>query len=249
MHFFWKLGLAPSWVFYKLMAVVQPKSDLYELKKAIENAKRDTPKIQTINAIANGFKNSTEKIFKTDYGTGTSGEKWVKVLYKTGATKLDKGLILSALSNQIEGNALELGTHLGLGTLYINNNNLNKLITLEGCTETLNVANKHLKDYANIITINTPFESLVNIVSNYAPFSFIYLDGNHTYTHTLQYLNEIKPHLAEKYIIVLDDIRWSSEMFQAWKIACTQFPKHAYIDHFNIGVITNYYPTKGYSYI
>ena len=45
---------------------------------------------------------------------------------------------------------------------------------------------------------------------------FAFLDGNHRYQPTIDYFNQLLPHLNEHSVVVFDDIHWSKEMEQAW---------------------------------
>ena len=64
-----------------------------------------------------------------------------------------------------------------------------------------------------------------------------YLDGNHSYTATIDYFNKILPYTNQNSVIVLDDIYWSNEMLKAWK-QLTQHPSVTYsIDIYSSGFL------------
>ncbi|MBK8451621.1 MAG: class I SAM-dependent methyltransferase [Saprospiraceae bacterium] len=53
--------------------------------------------------------------------------------------------------------------------------------------------------------------------SNLQDFDLIFLDGHHHYESTLYYTREFLSQSTENAIIILDDIHWSKEMYNAWK--------------------------------
>lgn len=119
-------------------------------------------------------------------------------------------------------NILELGTSLGINTLYLSAAAPEgEIYTLEGCPETAAVAralfsqqganNIHLKE--GPVDISLPELLKTTLQKTDA----VYIDANHTYEATLRYFNMLLPSLHENSFVVIDDIYWSAGMKKAWK--------------------------------
>ena len=46
---------------------------------------------------------------------------------------------------------------------------------------------------------------------------FVIIDANHTERALLMYVDLLKTKLSPHGVMVIDDIRWSAEMYRAWK--------------------------------
>ncbi len=123
---------------------------------------------------------------------------------------------------------LDLGTSLGLTTLYLSKANpLAEIITIEGCPETAGLAKKHFEKLSasNIhqVTGNFDDELLPSIrrffstETKRASLDFVFFDGNHHKEPTLRYFLQCLEYANDDSVFVFDDIRWSQEMEDAWK--------------------------------
>ncbi len=130
---------------------------------------------------------------------------------------------------------LELGTSLGIATLYMASaSHKPQVITVEGATEIANLARKNFaENNLNITLIESDFDTF--FTQNTDIFDMIFIDGNHTFDATLRYFDAVKK-LNNNIIIVFDDIRWSKQMFAAWK-KITSYPKTVSIDLFRMGIV------------
>jgi len=137
-------------------------------------------------------------------------------------------------------NILELGTSLGITTLYLNNEKIKpNITTIEGDPTIFNFAkNICNKNNSKIININLDFDSFFcKIANEKQKFDLIFIDGNHTKEATLKYFDYSKNIITEKGIIVFDDIRWSKGMFEAWEIIKNSNFNGAVVDIFKMGII------------
>ncbi len=137
-------------------------------------------------------------------------------------------------------NLIELGTCLGVTSLYLHKANPSaQLITIEGCPEIAAVATKNFEmlDAENIQLLTGNFDTVLPEVLAKQQTEFIFIDGNHTEEATLRYFNWILPKAYDKTVIVFDDIYWSEGMKSAWK-KIKQHPKVTItIDLFWIGLV------------
>jgi predicted O-methyltransferase YrrM len=117
---------------------------------------------------------------------------------------------------------LELGTNLGLGTLYIAYAlpEQRQFITLEGCPQLAEVARLHLETFkkSDIEVIEGPFQrSLPIALSKLPQLDLVYFDGDHRLEPTLHYFQQCLAKAQNHSIFVFDDVHWSPGMEQAWE--------------------------------
>lgn len=119
-------------------------------------------------------------------------------------------------------NILELGTSLGLNTLYLAaaapEGNIH---TLEGCPQTAALAARHFQQlqatqiHLHVGSIDERLPTLLQQQLN--RLDLAYLDANHTEAATLRYFEWLLPHLHQDAVVVVDDIHWSAGMQKAWQ--------------------------------
>lgn len=130
--------------------------------------------------------------------------------------------LLYRLINHLEVKSiLELGTSLGINSLYLAKANKDvKLVTFEGCENTAAVAEKTFKT-ANVNNIRLMkgdiSRTLSYILGNSDKPDFVFFDANHTKEATLRYFKMCLARVHEDTVFVIADIHWSDEMHEAWK--------------------------------
>lgn len=114
---------------------------------------------------------------------------------------------------------IELGTSLGLTTLYLASAKKEaKVYTFEGDTQSLKWAQDLFKEQKmnNVEAVLGDIDqTLPQILAEVAP-DFVFIDANHTYQATLQYFEWMKSKAALNALLVFDDIYWSPDMARAW---------------------------------
>jgi len=136
---------------------------------------------------------------------------------------------------------IELGTCLGITTAYLAKANQEAtLITMEGCSETANIA------YQNFVSLGlTNVELQVGNFNDLFPkeveassqLDFVYIDGNHTKAATLNYFHVCLPKTHEGTLLLFDDIYWSKGMKEAWEEIKAHPQVTVTIDLFWIGLV------------
>lgn len=170
------------------------------------------------------FKKSKAKIMVTQAGAKGSGEKKerkISDIARKSSSYGKYGRLLQRISNYLKSETiLELGTSLGIGTLYLAGGNPNaKITTVEACPATAKTAQDNFDrlDLLNIVSINSLFDNVIeDILTNNPPFGLVYVDGNHTYEATIRYYKLISEHASNDTVVIFDDINWSSGMARAW---------------------------------
>lgn len=136
---------------------------------------------------------------------------------------------------------LELGTSVGIGSLYLGSADANaKLYTLEGCPAIAEIAQEGI-DKFNLkntqIKVGSFNEVLPKLLTEVHSIDFAYLDGDHTKESTIRYFNMILPKLNSNSVVILDDIYWSKGMTEAWETIHTMEQVRVSFDIFNMGIL------------
>jgi len=205
------------------------------LKTSIpQEHKNNTRRIRT------QLKNNQSVITISDFGAGSKKMKLsrkVSSMYKYSAIKGSYADLLYRLSNFYKPNAiLELGTHFGVGTFCLSEGNPNaQIVSVDACSETQKIAKQHIKN-KNIQFIQSTFDVYLSGLSN-QKFDLIYIDGDHRGKALLKYLQILDNFSHDDTIFVLDDIRWSKDMLQAWNDIIVNTNFHLTLDLFKMGII------------
>ena len=182
----------------------------------------------------------------TDFGAGSrvfkSNRRSVAKIARHVVKSAKYGTLLFRLVNHFKPRQiLELGTSLGITTLYLAMADRNSEVhTLEGCPETLAVAKAQFEtmDAKHIRTYEGPFEKQLPLaLSNLEALDFAFIDGHHTKAATLDYFEQCLPKVHAGTVMVMDDIHWSDEMEEAWKTLKAHPRVTISIDLFQVGLI------------
>ena len=181
-----------------------------------------------------------------DHGAGSkvnpSNKRKIKDIAKNTVKAAKYGQLLFRLVNHFKPDSiLELGTSLGVSTLYLAGSNKKmKVTTVEGCPSTSKVAQINFDKigFENIELITDNFDHfLPNYLSKTKQLDFVFFDGNHQKDATINYFNWCVEKAHDKTIFVFDDIHWSQGMTEAWE----EIKKHpkitSTIDLFFVGIV------------
>lgn len=167
---------------------------------------------------------NNEAIEVTDLGAGSKKlrhKRKIPEIAKVSMVQKKYGELLFRLVNYFQPEAiLELGTSLGLSALYMSKASPKaKIITIEGCPNTFSFAKTLLEKSGakNIECINSAFDSAFENQLKNKTFSFVYIDGNHTYESTIRYFHKLLKITNENAVLIFDDIYWSAGMNKAWE--------------------------------
>jgi len=189
---------------------------------------------------------SGEKIPVLDFGTG--GEEKKQRLLTLGFIARNyikpakEGQLLFRLVNYFKPKTiLELGTSLGITTLYLAAPLSSSIvITLEGCPNTSAVARKNFERLAvkNIHQETGEFnKSLPIALAKTQQLDFVYFDGNHKKLPTLSYFNACLQQMHHESVFVFDDIYWSKEMTEAWNEIKSHQAVTMSVDLYSTGIV------------
>lgn len=227
-----KHGVHSPFVF-DLMRQVFDKEDNFYAFKFIEKIRESLKLDNTILQIED---------FGAGSKTNTSNKRTVRQLIKTSAKAPKYGQLLFRLANYFEvENIIELGTSLGMSTLYLaNSRRYADLYTLEGSAEIAKKAkdnfNKMQLNSIKIITGNFD-DTLTPLLDKLEKIDFVFFDGNHKEEPTLQYFEKCLTKIHNNTIFVFDDIYWSKEMTSAWQTIKANKRVTITLDIFEMGIV------------
>tara|TARA_Y100000385_G_C13058892_1_gene623329 strand:- start:1043 stop:1831 length:789 start_codon:yes stop_codon:yes gene_type:complete len=189
---------------------------------------------------------NTNNIQLTNIGSGSmiNSRLDIKVsdLAKSSSSHFEKcQLLISIAKWSNASNVLELGTNLGLAALAFGESGMT-VDTIEGNSDLFQLAHSSLCSFENIRCYHSKF--LEFLYKNKQSYDLIFIDGDHSYHATKRLINEATKCLRTNGIIIIDDIRWSSEMKMIWKelISADQF--NTSIDLFAIGLVLEHTALK-----
>jgi len=191
---------------------------------------------------------SSDKIIEIqDFGAGSrvnkSNLRKIKAIAKNAEKPAKFGRLFHRLVRRFEPKTIvELGTSLGLTTLYLSKASPNsQIISFEGCPETATVARENFEansgDNIEIVlgNIDQTLPDKLKMLSK--AIDFLYVDANHRYEPTVRYFEECLPYATNDSVFIFDDIYWSSEMTRAWEYIKSHPRVRLTVDLFWIGLV------------
>lgn len=177
-----------------------------------------------IERLRDTLKKTQTEVKIAGYGAGSriskSKTRSISSIAKHASTPPKFSSLLEKIISHFQlSNIIELGTSLGLNTLYMSKAEGTNITTFEGDKSIADIAQKHFSDFGrtNIKTIiGNIDDTLEPELSRFKKVDLAYLDANHRYAPTLNYYEQLIPKIHEDSIIVIDDIHWSKEMNRAW---------------------------------
>jgi predicted O-methyltransferase YrrM len=216
---------------------------VYELLDKCLKIKIPNNLISEFNLVQNSLSSNKALIQIEDSGAGSkklTSERTIKSIYKTASCKGVYAKLLFQLSNHYKPkNILELGTSLGIGTIHLAFGNPEaKVTTVDSCKNTLEFAQLNFTklNLQNIEIVNAKFEDYL-LQKRGTIFDLVYIDGHHDGKALKKYLSLLSELTDENTIFLLDDIRWSTDMFESWNEIISLDEFHLTLDLFRMGII------------
>jgi Methyltransferase domain len=217
--------------------------------------KKSKPEYSVLKKYRKSLLENNNTIEVTDFGAGSkvfkTNTRVISKIARTAGISSKRAQLLFRIANYFQSNPsdseqakqsiLEIGTSLGLATAALALGNPKaSIITLEGCSNTGTIA-KHQLQLLNIHNV----KSIVTEFSEYFKtqhlkpkiHNLIYFDGNHSKNATLDYFEVLIPTITNETIWIFDDIHWSAEMQEAWKIIKNHPKVTVTIDTFQWGLV------------
>lgn len=136
---------------------------------------------------------------------------------------------------------LEVGTSLGISTAYLSSGApKGTIVTLEGNPSSGKIASdvwQRLKLNNIDLKVGEFGETMRAAANQLGTIDFAFLDGNHRKRATLDYFDLFKNYVSQHSIFIVDDIYWSKDMNEAWRVIIKDDSVAFSIDLFRMGVL------------
>lgn len=220
-------GIHSPYLFYIARAIL-PDSTSYYCFEPIESERR---RLMT----------SSETVYVDDLGTGSSESRPVAYVARTSLMPPHEAQLMMRLAVLIKAQEiLELGTSLGITTAYLASAcKASHVVTVEGAPELRKLAMQVWKRL-KLRSIESRLGDIDAVLDGYKPerpVDLVLMDANHTGEATLRYFNRLQPFVSEKTILVMDDIRYSRDMYRAWLSICEHPSVTAAMDLGALGLV------------
>ncbi len=211
--------------------VIKPKDGLTgfeEIEKTRANLLQNQSEVSVkdLGAQSKHFISSKRTIAQVA-ATSLSPEKITQFIYR-------------AISHVDAKQIVELGTSMGITTLYMAKKENVFVNTFEGNSSMINIALTNFEYFEakniNLIEGNID-ETLPRFLQTPMKIDFVLMDANHRYEPTIHYFHLLTKRIADKGVIVVDDIYNSEEMGRAWHKLKNHQLVYGSIDLFRCGIL------------
>lgn len=219
---------------------------VFDLITSVLNDKRHYYAYDRVEGLRALLQKDKRMIEVTDLGAGssmiTTNQRSVASIAKMAAKSPKLGQLLFRMVVYYKPTRiLELGTSLGISTLYLaSGNEQMPVVTLEGSAAVAEVAQQNFRTMAlgNIRSVIGNFDDILPELIEAEPgFDMVFIDGNHRLEPTLAYFDQLKAQIPTRAILIFDDIHWSEEMEEAWDRIKKDPSVMLSVDLFFIGII------------
>jgi predicted O-methyltransferase YrrM len=220
---------------------------VYDLITKVFKDRSPHPEYDVAESVRRQSLRSRRLVEITNYGAAPRRKtflnplKQVREIAKSAISRRSGRLLHRLAKHFAPETILELGTSLGISTLYLASAApLAKMVTMEGCASTAELAADNIRNSGlrNVEIHTGEFKTVLpGYLKNITKIDFAFFDGNHTFKATTAYFNQCLPFVGENTVFVFHDIHWSSGMQHAWKQVCANDSVTATIDLFDLGLV------------
>ncbi len=211
------------------------------------------PEFQRIEAVRKQLLNDRKNLSYTDHGAGNrikSGNENANTPTTRSVAQIAKSSLkppkTCRLFSRIPAyfdfqNVLEMGTSFGITSSYLACSKSNITIeTIEGAPPIAQIARKTFSGLGltNIKLREGLFDYVLPQLFRENPcFDMVYIDGDHKGESLLRYFNHIAKHIHDGSVVIVDDIRWSVSMHNAWLRIIAENEITLSVDLFDCGLL------------
>ena len=183
------------------------KGDYFHIERLREKLLKDQRSIP-VRDLGSGAKSKPRYRSIASIARSSLSSQWYSALYHR--------LILQFEAHTI----VELGTSLGINTLYLAEKPNTQVTTFEGAPAIADIAafTFEFAQKRNIdLIVGNIDRTLPTFLQKVSRIDFAFMDANHRYEPTIRYFEWILRKVHERSVVVLDDIHHTPEMKRAWE--------------------------------
>jgi predicted O-methyltransferase YrrM len=221
---------------------------VYQFVTEVLHDKHKYPEYMLVKNTVDAYRRSGKVIEVSDFGASAGKSRFrtrfrrVRDLARSSVVPSNIGELLFRIVRFYQPeHILELGTSLGISTMYLSLARPEaKISTIEGCAVTAEIAQKNFTEHklTNIDLQVGEFSSMLDRTIDKMPKpDLAFIDGNHRKKPTLRYFDACLEKSHNDTILIFDDIYWSEGMVQAWKQIKAHPDVTVSIDLFRIGIV------------
>ena len=248
MKLFWQLNSYIRYYFKSKSRYVIHSPFAYQLMHHIFHDKSADQELKKLDKAKKQLFKRTTPIETTDLGAGAGNKHYTTYIDTLGkiARRRSPGSrslhILFKLSRHFHpAYILEFGTSAGISASYIGRASpFKKFVSMEGCA----VLAAHACEYFTELNLSGIEVKVGNFdvildktLDEFEQLDLVFVDGNHRKRQTLDYFARCLKKTHEHSIIIFDDIHWSAEMEEAWKVIKKNERVSVTIDLYNMGIV------------
>ena len=195
-----------------------------------------------VERIRRNLLHDTSTIYVEDYGTGRSGQRRICDIARNSLKRRrDAQLLFRIAARTRPDNIVELGTSLGITTLYFAQSDTRRTVyTLEGSPEIARVAQSIFDRWRQKqirLIVGRIEETLPQVLAQLDGIGLLFMDANHTGEATLDYFNTCLPKITDHSIVIIDDIHSNASMEDTWRQITRHERVRTCIDLFTMGIL------------
>ncbi|MFN8210947.1 MAG: class I SAM-dependent methyltransferase [Bacteroidales bacterium] len=197
---------------------------LYKLISEVFRNKSNPDVVLNIESERRKLFSDTRVVQVTDFGAGPArgggDTRKVSIIAKRASVSRKYGKLLSNLAAEFgSGAIIELGTCLGISTMYMASVTNAKVHTIEGSKELCMIAEENIKRLGldNVVFHNGKFSDVLPELrkAGITP-GLVFIDGDHRKERVIEYFRTLKEMSTDRTVLVFDDIHLSKQMGEAW---------------------------------
>jgi len=231
---------------------------IFEFITGVLNDRFRYKEYDEVEKIRRKLRSEERTILYNDYGAGSRRSRQGKTITgsgsnKPGVVKIRDIARYSAVNKKFgqllfrtvryfkPATILELGTSLGISTMYMAMANRDTtIISIEADRNLAEIARHSVFNAGlhNVEVINDRFENaLPPLIERLGNKLFVFIDGNHEKSPTLQYFKQLLVKSGSGMIMAVDDIHWSPGMSEAWQEIKSDHRVKITMDLFFMGLV------------
>lgn len=216
----------------------------FQFYKQLKHQMKSSEGIKEIEDERLVFLNDQTNIVGDDLGAGSRARKipTISSIARLGISSKNDCIFLQSLASICRAKVcIELGTSLGIATAYLTSSDcIKSMYSFEGnkglVKKAVSLFERIGNKKAHIIHGNID-EQLPQLLNRLESVDFALIDANHTQRALLNYYQMLAQKMSDGGIIVIDDIRWSVEMYRGWKKLISKPEVSLSMEFLNMGLL------------